>query len=95
VSAHEVTSGVVYQPMSAVCGLLFTTSLHGGCCVSHPAWWMLVVLDLAVCLQSNKRRLLLMNSVIQTVHLFLKHRLSSSTSEILVRAGSGHFELVM
>jgi len=32
------------------------------------------------------------NSVIQTVHSFLMLYLSSSTSEILVRAGGGHFE---
>jgi len=36
-----------------------------------------------------------MNSVIQTVHSFLMRRLSSSTSEILQRAGGGHFENVM
>jgi len=36
-----------------------------------------------------------LNSMIQTVHLFLMRRLSSSTSEILVRAGGRHFEHVM
>ena len=33
--------------------------------------------------------------VIQTVHSFLMRRLSSSTCEILVRAGGGHFEHVV
>jgi len=66
-SVHSVKSGAVYQPLSAVCGLPFTANpsvyiaaLRGGCCVSRPAWWMLIVLDCAVCLQSNKRRLLLL-----------------------------------
>jgi len=35
-----------------------------------------------------------MNSVIQTVHSFLMHRFSSSTSEILERAEGRHFEPV-
>jgi len=35
------------------------------------------------------------NSVIQTVHSFLMRHLSSSTSEILVRTGGGHFEHVL
>jgi len=38
-----------------------STALHGGC-VSRPAWWLLVVLDCAVCQQSNKRGLLLLTS---------------------------------
>jgi len=36
----------------------------------------------------------LINSVIQTVHLFLMRRFSS-TYDILVRAGGGHFEHIM
>ena len=36
-----------------------------------------------------------MNSMIQTVHSFSMHHLSSSTSEILVRAGGGHIEHVV
>jgi len=39
---------------------VYSAALRGGCCVSHPAWWMLVVLDCVVCLQSNKRRLLVL-----------------------------------
>jgi len=39
---------------------VYSAALRGGCCVSRPVWWMLVVLDCAVCLQSNKRRLLLL-----------------------------------
>ena len=34
---------------------VYGAALRGGCCVSHPAWRMLVVLDCAVCLQSNRR----------------------------------------
>ena len=50
---------------SSACSLplnfsVYSTTLHGGCCVSRPAWWILIVLDCAVCLQSNKRRLLLL-----------------------------------
>jgi len=37
---------------------LYIAALHGGRCVSRYVWWMLVVLDCEVCLQSNKRRLL-------------------------------------
>jgi len=38
-----------------------SAALRDGCCVSRPAWWMLAVLDCAVCLQSDERRLLLVN----------------------------------
>jgi len=37
----------------------------------------------------------LINNVIQTVRSFLMRRISSSTSEILVRTGVGHFEHVV
>ena len=39
---------------------VYSVALRGGCCVSRPEWWMLVVLDCAVCLQSSKRKLLLL-----------------------------------
>ena len=39
---------------------VYTDALRGGWCVSSPVWWMLVVLDCAVCLQSNKQWLLLL-----------------------------------
>ena len=37
----------------------------------------------------------LINIAIQTVHSFVMRHFSSSTSEILARAGDGHFEHVM
>jgi len=37
----------------------------------------------------------LMNSMIQTLHSFLMHYLSSSTYKILVHVGDGHFEHVI
>ena len=39
---------------------VYSPALRGGCCVSRPAWWVLVVSDCALCRQSNKRRLLLL-----------------------------------
>jgi len=65
---YEVKPGVVHQPLSAVCGMpvylldpsIYSAALRGGCCVSRPAWQMLVVLDCMVCQQSNKQKLLLL-----------------------------------
>jgi len=39
---------------------VYSAALHGGCCVSRHTWRILVVLDRVVCLQSNKRLLLLL-----------------------------------
>jgi len=47
------------------------------------------------CWSPVANRTLPINSVIQTVHSVLMRHLSSSTAEILVRAGGGHVEHVM